>query len=45
MPEKLAQWIIPTIIARTLIATALGTSIVALTVSPILSPHFSSGKQ
>lgn len=37
MPEKLAQWIIPTIIARTLIATALGTSIVALTVSPILS--------
>ena len=37
MLETLAQWIIPTITVRTLKATALGTSIVALTVSPILS--------
>ena len=37
MPETLAKWIITTITARTLKASALGTSIVALTVSPILS--------
>ena len=39
MPETLAQWIIPTVIVRNLKATALGISIVALNVSPILSQH------
>ena len=39
MPETLAQWIIPTVIVRNLKATALGISIIALNVSPILSQH------
>ncbi len=39
MPETLAQWIIPTVIVRNLKATALGISLIALNVSPILSQH------